>query len=287
MIRNHDPFQRILVLGRGLLGAEVKRYFSDKPHVWSGGTSFCDIRNLDVICDVVGRLSPDAIINCAAKTNVDACEDEVEDAIAVNAYGPMNVAFAAKGAGIPLIHISTDYVFDGTTTVPYRESDPPNPVSVYGHSKLEGERRASFVYPQTCVLRVGWLYGEFGHSAVERIVDGLRNGNPMALFADQIGTPTPTYYVAQAIRLALEKGLSGLFHVAPMGHCSRLKMGEAIRDAICKEKIPLPVSRLATAQLKAARPAFSALNGEGFRIATGAEAMNRTWKSLLWEYLPL
>jgi len=278
---------RILILGNGMLGTEVARFFSDRPHVWSGGHNFCDIRDLDSVCDLVARLSPDAIINCAAKTNVDACEDDIEEAIDVNAYGPMNAAFAAKGAGIPLVHISTDYVFDGTASDPYTEADTPNPVSAYGESKLEGERRAAATYPQTCILRVGWLYGEFGHSAVDWIVEGLRQGALPPLFVDQVGTPTSTYYVAQAIGLALEKGLSGLFHVAPMGHCSRMKMGETIRDAVCKERPAFPVGRLATAKLKAARPAFSALCGDAFRAATGAEEMNRTWKSLLLDYLPV
>jgi len=281
------PFNRILILGHGLLGIEVARYFSDRPHVWSGGRNFCDIRNLDAVCDLVARLSPDAIINCAAKTNVDACEDDIEEAIAVNAYGPMNAAFAARGVGVPLVHISTDYVFDGTATDPYTEADTPHPLSVYGESKLEGERRAMVAYPQTCILRVGWTYGEFGHNAVAWIMEGLKSGNPPALFVDQVGTPTPTYYVAQAIGLALEKKLSGLFHVAPMGSCSRMKMGEVIREAVSKEQPPFPVGRLATAKLKAARPAFSALSGDAFRAATGSEAMSRTWESLLLEYLPI
>jgi len=282
-----NDMERILIFGRGLLGTEVARFFSDKQHVWSGGHDFCDIRDLDDVCNLVARLSPDAIINCAAKTDVDACEDDIEDAVAVNAYGPMNLAFAAKGADVPFVHISTDYVFNGTATEPYTEADIPHPISVYGETKLEGERRAIATYPQICILRVGWLYGEFGHNAVDWIMEGLRSGSPPALFVDQFGTPTPTYYVAQAIDLVLKTKLSGLFHVAPAGHCSRMKMGEVIQDAVCKEEIQFPVSRLATAKLKAARPAFSVLCGDAFRAVTRAEEMDRTWKSLLLEYLPV
>src|SRR5207247_3074091 len=147
-----------------------------------------DIGNHRAVMGAIVPLAPEAIVNCAAMTDVDACEDEQEQAYRANSVGPHNLALAARSCGAALLHVSTDYVFDGEKGEPYDELDVPRPLSVYGRSKLGGEERVREVLPEHYVVRTGYVYGS-GRDHVSRSVERLARGEPAGGIADRVGSP--------------------------------------------------------------------------------------------------
>lgn len=173
-----------------------------------------DVRDSDALLRVVEETVPDYVINCAAFTAVDRAEVERETAFAINATGARNVAVACERFGAFLIHISTDFVFDGEIDRPYRESDTARPINVYGESKLTGERLVAECAPQSCVLRVSWLFGASQSSFVAKILARALRNEPLRVVDDQVGCPTSAASVAQVLLSVLARGLRpvGLFH---------------------------------------------------------------------------
>src|SRR5207245_3190447 len=157
---------------------------------------------------------------------------------AVNGAAPGHLAEAAAVAGASIVHISSDYVFDGTKGTAYTEDDAPNPLSVYASSKYEGERRVLDSGAAACVLRTAWLYGVHGKNFVKAILAAAARGGPLKVVADQVGSPTATADLAQAIAQLIETPARGLFHVANGGACSRFGFAQAIvRGAV--EVLPI------------------------------------------------
>jgi dTDP-4-dehydrorhamnose reductase len=219
------------------------------------------------------------IINAAAYNNVDGAESEVERAFAVNGSGPGYMGEAAAKAGASIVHISTDYVFDGEKGAPYVEEDPPNPLNVYGRSKLEGEHRVLNSAASACVLRTAWLYGEHGKNFVKTIASSARGRSPLRVVADQVGSPTWTRHLALAIKGLIGTSARGLFHVVNDGQCSRFELAQAIvKGAI--EVLPITSGEAARPAL---RPANSALRSSRWS-ATGLPPL-APWRVALEEFL--
>ena len=233
-----------------------------------------DITDADAVDQALARIAPDAVLNCAAWTDVDGAESHREQAFAVNAQGAGNLARAAAQMSLSLLHVSTDYVFDGEARVDarrapraYVESDPTGPRSVYGQSKLAGEREVLDASPRHTVVRSAWLFGVGGRNfadtmlrlAGERTLKGT--GDAVQVVTDQVGCPTWTGHLAPALVGLIERGVSGLVHLAGTGHVSWNGFtAEIFRQA----EISCRVEPATTAQMArpAPRPAWSVLESQ-------------------------
>ena len=210
---------RVLVTGAaGMVGREVCDFCQASGDTVLG----YDHRGLDIANagDVLKKLhegKPDVVINCAAWTDVDGCERDSERAFAANARGPENLANASHEMNSVFVTISTDYVFDGTKEGFYTEADQPNPLSVYGLSKLEGERLAQTAYPATIVIRSGFIFGPGGKNFLSTIVERARNGEQIKAISDVYGTPTYSRDLAARLREFAQLNRPGIFHVANAG----------------------------------------------------------------------
>ncbi len=180
-------------------------------------------------CGGPGAGGPHAVvINAAAYTDVERAEDEEERAFAVNDRGARNLAEAAARLRLGLIHVSTDFVFDGTKSGPYSEQDPPNPLNAYGRSKLAGERSVAAAYPDALVIRTAWVYGPGGNNFPRKILDLARQRDELQVVTDEVGSPTATVDLARGILQLWSLGATGLFHLAGAGSCSRYEMAQEV-----------------------------------------------------------
>jgi dTDP-4-dehydrorhamnose reductase len=228
----------LLVGGSGQLGKELARTLVDVGRVVSPARSELDLTDPNRVRDVVRSVSPDAIVNAAAFTRVDDAESERALAFAVNAAGPGILAAEAARSGALLVHYSTDFVFDGRARRPYREDDPPNPLSAYGASKLAGEEAVAAADGDHLIFRTAWLYGrEAGY--VTTVRRAARRGGPMRFLDDQFGSPTWDRRVARTTvevmtglvsgeRFGLPLETRGVYHLAGAGGASRLEFARAI-----------------------------------------------------------
>jgi dTDP-4-dehydrorhamnose reductase len=261
---------RILIAGSaGMLGGDVRRAGE------RAGTELVgmDLPELD-ICDAESvarafeRVAPDAVVNCAAWTDVDGAESHSEQAHAVNATGAGNLARAAAGIDVPLVHISTDYVFDGRAPLgaageerAYVESDPTGPRSVYGQSKLAGEREVLAASPRHAVVRTAWLYGLDGRNFVDTMLRLADEREAVQVVDDQIGSPTWSGHLAPALLGLLERGVSGLVHLTGAGAISWNGFAREIFRQAERECRVEPASSAQMAR-PAERPAWSVLESE-------------------------
>lgn len=174
-------------------------------------------------------LRPDGLVNAAAMTHVDGCERDAATAYQVNAQGAEHVAQAAAALGVPLVQISTDYVFDGLDNhAPYREDAPPHPLSVYGASKLEGELRVLRAYPRAQVARTAWLYGLGGQNFVTRIIQLADERGALSMVTNEVGNPTFCDDLADAVAHLISTTEVGVFHLVNEGYASRYEFAAAI-----------------------------------------------------------
>lgn len=202
----------------GMVGRAVSEYCRSKGDV----VRSYDHRSLDISDQALVRQTllaekPEVIINCAAWTDVDGCETHRERAYAANSCGPENLANAGREAGALLLTISTDYVFDGKKTGFYTQRDEPRPESVYGMSKLEGERRAQLAYARTIVVRTGFVFGSGGTNFLSTIVRRARRGEKLKAIRDSFGTPTYALDLGMRLRELVQRDLPGIFHVVNSG----------------------------------------------------------------------
>jgi dTDP-4-dehydrorhamnose reductase len=210
---------RVLVTGAGgMVGRAVSAYCCARGDlVFSYDHPALDISDPNTVRHTLQRDKPDVVINCAAWTDVDACEVDEERAFAVNATGPENLARASRQINAGLITISTDYVFDGQKDGFYTQRDQPNPVSVYGRAKLEGERRAQLTYARTIVVRTGFVFGSGGTNFLSTIVAQARRGERLTAIRNAYGTPTYAPDLAQRLLELAQLDLPGTFHVVNAG----------------------------------------------------------------------
>jgi dTDP-4-dehydrorhamnose reductase len=243
------------------------------PSGWE--VAAADIAEFDITDDeqtraFVSECTPGVIINCAAYTAVDQAETEREPAFRVNRDGAENLAIAAAGVGAFFLHLSTDYVFDGTKPSPYVEDDPTNPLSVYGASKLAGEEAVREALAEHCIVRTSWLYGIHGKSFPRTILSLAGEGRSLRVVNDQRGRPTYTVHLAQALAAIAERPHYGTYHAVNSGAGSWYDLACAVlREA----GIEVEVTPVATSELPrpAPRPANSVLDTSKLQATFGIQ----------------
>ena len=251
---------RVLVTGgNGQLGTEVVREFNRLGHeVLAPLPEELDFLDPDTLAAKATTLQVDWVVNCAAYTQVDRAESEPGQAFTINRDSAGSLAAVAAETGGRLLHVSTDFVFDGKQSRPYREDDEPAPLSVYGHSKWEGDKAVLAALPAAIILRTAWVYGVYGHNFVKTMLRLAGEGKPLRVVDDQIGTPTWTADIVQVMVALVEADASGLFHYTSAGETSwcgfaRAILAEAIQlgfdiktrsvEAIPTSEYPLPATR--------------------------------------------
>jgi dTDP-4-dehydrorhamnose reductase len=239
-----------------------------------------DIADARAVKAAVDRVRPDWIINAAAFNDVDGAELAPDQAFAVNAAGAGNLANAAARVSASIVHISTDYVFDGAKGAPYTEDDRPNPLSIYARTKYEGEQRVLASGASACVIRTAWLYGWQGKNFVKAILAAADRGGPLRVVADQVGSPTATRDLSEAIAALIGWGGGwGLFHVVNSGACSRFEFAKAIVGG----RVEVQPITTAEAARVAPRPKYSALTSTRWPV-TGLPALS-SWEVALERFL--
>ena len=204
---------------RGLVGrALVEHCSASGDEVLSYDHNGLDIADVEAVESTIIEKRPDAVINCAAWTDVDACESNPEEARQVNSLGPENLARASRKAGAVLITISTDYVFDGQKEDFYTQRDKPIPISVYGKFKLEGEQRAQAEHARTIVVRTGYIFGPGGKNYLSNVVSRVERGEKLKAINDYWGTPTYGRDLARRLRELAQLDLPGVYHVVNSGN---------------------------------------------------------------------
>ena len=286
---------KILVVGaNGQLGQELKEVLkTGKAEIGEIDSSYknaeiayVDIDVLDITdkqkVDEFFNTSYDIVINCSAYTNVKAAETDYDNAYKVNALGVRNLALTCKKMGAKLIHISTDYVFDGENQVPYTESDAPNPKTVYGKTKLAGELFALSFCKKTFIIRTSWLYGKYGKNFVYTMLNLGAINDCVNVVEDQIGTPTNANDLAfHILKIALTEEY-GIYHVSGKGECSWKDFAETIMNLAglnCKVKGILTEDYID----KVERPKYSVLDHSMLRVTVGDEM--RDWKSAIKSFI--
>ncbi|KAB0480377.1 dTDP-4-dehydrorhamnose reductase [Pseudomonas reinekei] len=236
---------KILISGQqGQISLELQRRLGALGKLIVPGRDQLDLTKPDQIRQTVQNLRPDLIINAAAYTSVDLAENEPETAFAINAVAPGIFAESALALGIPLIHYSTDYVFDGTKIGPYDEDDTPNPLGVYGKSKLAGERAITEVQGQHLILRTSWVYSTHGRNFLLTMQRLLQEKAELSVVADQIGAPTWAGTVANSTLALIERWHSGetapwgTYHLTAQGKTSWFGFAESIREALRQQGKP-------------------------------------------------
>ena len=233
----------------------------------------------------VEDVGPDLVVNCAAWTDVDGCQRDPQRAQRINADGAGHLAAACAAAGASLLQVSTDYVFDGTATEPYRATDPVDPRSAYGRSKLAGERQIldSAVAEHSYIVRTSWLFGPGGRCFPRTILDAARAGRPLRVVDDQFGCPTMTVDLAAALLDLSESGAApGIYHAANRGHTS---WREFAVELLRQTGIAAEVAGMSSAELDrpAPRPAWSVLDCTKLTAVRGAPLP--TWQDALARWL--
>lgn len=291
---------KILVVGStGQLGQEIQKLLNCKDRYINN----LDVNHIECITknskelDIINRASvfsyimqkkPDIIINCAAYTNVDRAEADYEKAFQVNALGPRNLAIAAEAIGAKLIHVSTDYVFNGSGVLshgkilPYREYDLPNPINVYGKTKLLGENYLREFCSKYFIIRTSWLYGENGNNFVKTIIRAGKEKGKLQVVNDQVGNPTNVEDLANHIlRLAFTEEY-GVYHCTGNGICSWYDFACKIVEYAEIDCIIEPVDSKQF-KTKAKRPAYSCLDNMMLRRTIGDNMRN--WEEALCDFI--
>ncbi len=242
-----------------MLGRDVIRAADLAGHeVIATGREMLEVTDPEATERVLRVERPDAVVNCAAYTDVDGAESDPEGAMRVNAHGARNVADAAEAVGAAVLYPSTDYVFDGSKSSPYLEDDEPAPLGGYGASKLAGEVETAAVNPRHYVVRTSWLFGTAGRNFVETMIGLGKERDEVKVVRDQVGTPTYTAHLAEGILRLLASDAYGLHHMAAAGECSWYDFAVAIFHSAGIECTVVPAT---TGELgrPAPRPAYSVL----------------------------
>ncbi|MHC8289555.1 dTDP-4-dehydrorhamnose reductase [Pseudomonas sp. XS1P51] len=284
---------RVLISGQhGQVSRELQHRLGALGEWVVLGRDQLDLAQPQQIRQQVQRVRPDLIINAAAHTAVDQAENEPDIAFAINAVAPGILAEEALALGIPLIHYSTDYVFDGSKTEPYNEDDKPNPLGVYGKSKLAGEQAISAVNGQHLILRTSWVYSTHGRNFLLTMQRLLQEKPELRIVADQIGAPTWAGTIAHSTLALIERwqageaGAWGTYHLTAQGETSWFGFAQAIGEALreqgkpCANLLPIPSSDYPT---PAARPLNSRLDCSRLQREWGVSQAD--WQTALRECL--
>ena len=276
---------KVLVLGaNGMLGSEIVRSFRRFFEVIAFGSKEADITDQTSIQKMINEVKSEIVINAAAYTDVDGCEKNKDHAIKVNALGVKNIAEACKEAGSKIVHISTDYVFNGTSKKPYKEDDETNPINFYGESKLRGENYIKEVFENFLIIRSEWLYGAGGKNFINLVIEKAKNAGKLKVVNDQIGAPTYTKDLSEAILALLKKDCRGIYNAANKGHCSWFEVACKVVELL---KLKVSVEPIPTAESNriAKRPGYSVLDCNKLKRDTGF--VFRPWNEALKDFLGL
>jgi dTDP-4-dehydrorhamnose reductase len=283
---------KILIIGSGgRLGAALVRAYEKDHQVRGFSHSEIDVGDFDEVEQLLTPLEFDLMINCAAMTNVDLCEEQRVEAFSVNADAPQLLAEIAAGKGARFIHFSTDYVFDGEKRTPYTEEDEPAPLSIYGESKLEGEENVLNVNEGNLVVRVSWVFGPERPSFIDHIIQRARENDQGAAVADKFSSPTYTADIAAMLPRFFPAEVGGVMHFANSGECSWLQYGQHALDCCWHLGVHLKTRTLSAITLAdmpnfvARRPVYTALSASRFAEITWQSP--RSWQDAVSEYVKL
>lgn len=285
--------KKILVTGcNGQLGRAIRKEYAEQniefintDVVAGDGIVSLDITNIDVVMNMVKDAKPDVIINCAAHTNVDKCEEQEDLAYKINAIGPRNLSIAATEVDAKMIHISTDYVFEGNGTRPYIEFDKPNPISAYGRTKLEGENFVKQFASRFFMLRTAWLYGD-GRNFVKTMLSLSEKHDELNVVCDQLGSPTSAVELAKMIHFLEGTDNYGVFHATCEGDTNWAEFADEIMKQAGKKT---RINHVTSKQYKemnpasANRPAYSIL--ENYMIKLTSDYRMADWQDALTVYM--
>lgn len=278
---------KVLITGKnGQLGWELcHRAPQAGVEVFAFGSSELDITQSGDVAQVFSCVKPDVVINCAAYTAVDKAESDQENVYLVNETGAVNIANACKDIGARLLHVSTDFVFDGTKHCPYTITDTPNPLGVYGASKLAGELGIQNVLPEAVIVRTAWVYSTHGNNFVKTMLRLMQEKPQLGIVSDQIGTPTYAAGLAQWLWAVVGQGdIKGMYHWTDAGVASWYDFAVAIQElalekGLLKQAIPILPIYAQQYPTPAKRPAFSVIDKTSAENDTGLHTVH--WRKQL------
>ena len=276
---------KILITGsNGMLGHDLADELDKNHDLILTDSKVLDItdnkRTIEYVCSV----KPDIVINSAAYTDVDGCEENQDLAYSVNGEGVRNLALACKEVDCPLVHISTDYVFDGSATEPIREDGEIGPISVYGKSKLKGEEAIQEILDKFFIIRTAWLYGINGRNFPKTMLELAENHSEITVVYDEVGTPTYTPDLASGIAELIETDYYGIYHLTNSGSCSWCEFARYIFEIAGKDVKVIPVTASEFAR-PAPRPSYSVLENKNW-VEKGFKPL-RDYKEAIKDYIEL
>lgn len=275
---------KILITGsNGMLGHDLANALEGHELILTTSKTL-DITDKDHTIEFICDAEPDIVINSAAYTDVDGCEENHDLAYAVNGEGVRNLAMACRELDCPLVHISTDYVFDGSATEPIGEDGEIGPISVYGKSKLEGEKAICEILDKYFILRTAWLYGVNGRNFPKTMLELAENHSKITVVYDEVGTPTYTLDLAQAISKLIETDCYGIYHLTNSGSCSWCEFARYIFEIAGADVEVVPVTADEFAR-PAPRPSYSVLENRNW-VENGFEPL-RNYTEAIKEYIEL
>ena len=281
---------RIVVVGAGgRLGAALVREYSRESEVLGFNHQQLDLAQADNARVALSALDFDALINCAAQTNVDRCETHPDEAFQLNAEAARVLAEVCAAKGAKLVHISTDYIFDGAKREPYTEEDDAHPISVYGESKLAGEHRVLEVSDQHLVVRVSWVFGPDRPSFIDWAVQQARQHDHVEAIGDKLSAPSYTVDLAEMLRRLIDRDATGIVHATNAGSCSWQEYGQHAIDCCIAEGVSMkartidPVPLASMTKFIARRPLYTTLATAKYSKLTGHTP--RHWHDAVADYV--
>lgn len=276
---------KILITGsNGMLGHDLIEVLKDNHELILTTSKTLDITNKNQVFEVICEAEPDVVINSAAYTDVDGCEENHDLAYAVNGEGVKNLALACKEVDCALVHISTDYIFNGKNDRPWVEDDEIGPISVYGKSKLKGEEAILDILDQYFIVRTAWLYGINGKNFPKTMLELAKNHSEITVVYDEVGTPTYTPDLACGISELIETDYYGIYHLTNSGSCSWCEFARYIFEVAGRDVKIVPVTASEFAR-PAPRPSYSVLENRNW-VEKGFKPL-RSYKKAIKEYIEL
>jgi dTDP-4-dehydrorhamnose reductase len=283
--------KRVVIVGAGgRLGAALAREYASEFDVVGFNHAQLDLGKPEQLRGILGSLAFDALINTAAQTNVDRCETKREEAFALNAEAPRILGEISAQKQARFVHISTDYVFDGEKRAPYTEEDEARPISVYGESKREGERRALEANARSLIVRVSWVFGPDRPSFIDWVLGEARIGDDVKAIADKWATPTYTLDLAALLKPLINRPeMAGIIHLANSGECTWQEYAQWAVDCCHAEGIPMKARTIRASSLAemksfiAKRPVYSVLSSAKYAALTGVAP--RPWQEAVADFV--